>query len=154
MPHRPMIPALQAISPIQAFFRQRGWIIDRFLQIASVFLSRTLVQKRPQRIEVERPGVAVRCCHKNIRGGDARFPGGDRSCLGGAATGALIIMSPKKVLVDMAKGLLACLKGAPHNREAYEQLLSVLYELFLLGRRLFISRLPREYQRGVAGCLG
>ena len=44
-------------------------------------------------------------------------------------------MSPKKVLVDMATGLMACLKGAPHNRTAYEQLLSVLYELFLLGRR-------------------
>lgn len=55
--------------------------------------------------------------------------------IGGAATGALIIMSPKKVLIDMGKGLLGCLKGAPHNREAYEQLLSVLYELFLLGRR-------------------
>src|ERR1051325_1324776 len=55
--------------------------------------------------------------------------------IGGAATGALIIMSPKKVLIDMGKGLLTCLKGAPHNREAYEDLLKVLYELFLLGRR-------------------
>jgi chemotaxis protein MotA len=55
--------------------------------------------------------------------------------IGGAALGALIIMSPKKVLIDMGRGLLLCLKGAPHNRQAYEQLLSVLYELFLLGRR-------------------
>jgi chemotaxis protein MotA len=61
--------------------------------------------------------------------------GNELLIIGGAATGALMIMSPKKVLVDMAKGLMACLKGAPHNREAYEQLLSVLYELFLLGRR-------------------
>jgi len=55
--------------------------------------------------------------------------------IGGAALGALIIMSPRKVLVDLIKGLLLCLKGAPHNRAAYEELLKVLYELFLLGRR-------------------
>jgi chemotaxis protein MotA len=55
--------------------------------------------------------------------------------IGGGALGGLIIMSPKKVLVDMIKGLIACLKGAPHNRASYEDLLKVLYELFLLGRR-------------------
>jgi chemotaxis protein MotA len=55
--------------------------------------------------------------------------------IGGGALGGLIIMSPKKVLIDMVKGAMTCLKGAPHNRESYEQLLKVLYELFLLGRR-------------------
>jgi chemotaxis protein MotA len=55
--------------------------------------------------------------------------------IGGAAFGALVIMSPRKVLIDIAKGLVTCLKGAPHNRSAYEELLKVLYELFLLGRR-------------------
>jgi chemotaxis protein MotA len=55
--------------------------------------------------------------------------------IGGAALGALVIMSPRKVLMDIVKGLLLCLKGAPHNRNAYEDLLKVLYELFLLGRR-------------------
>lgn len=55
--------------------------------------------------------------------------------IGGGALGALIIMSPKKVLIDMVKGMINCLKGAPHGREAYEELLKVLYELFLLGRR-------------------
>lgn len=55
--------------------------------------------------------------------------------IGGAAFGALVIMSPRKVLIDMAKGLVTCLKGAPHNKDAYEELLKVLYELFLLGRR-------------------
>ena len=53
----------------------------------------------------------------------------------GGALGAMIIMSPKKVLIDLAKGMILCLKGAPHNRAAYEELLKVLYELFLLGRR-------------------
>jgi chemotaxis protein MotA len=55
--------------------------------------------------------------------------------IGGGAIGALVIMSPKKVLVDMGKGLVVCLKGAPYNRSAFEELLKVLYELFLLGRR-------------------
>jgi chemotaxis protein MotA len=53
----------------------------------------------------------------------------------GGAAGSLVIMSPKKVLLDIAKGLGNCLKGAPHNRASYEDLLKVLYELFLLGRR-------------------
>ena len=55
--------------------------------------------------------------------------------IGGGALGALLIMSPRKVLMDIVKGLIICLKGAPHNRAAYEDLLKVLYELFLLGRR-------------------
>jgi chemotaxis protein MotA len=55
--------------------------------------------------------------------------------IGGAALGALIIMSPRKVLMDMVKGLITCLKGVPHSKMAYEELLKVLYELFLLGRR-------------------
>jgi chemotaxis protein MotA len=54
--------------------------------------------------------------------------------LGGAA-GSLIIMSPKKVLMDIVKNLGACLKGSPHSKTSYEDLLKVLYELFLLGRR-------------------
>ena len=53
----------------------------------------------------------------------------------GGAAGSLIIMSPKKVLMDIVKGLLGCLKGSPYNRASYEDLLKVLYELFLLGRR-------------------
>jgi chemotaxis protein MotA len=53
----------------------------------------------------------------------------------GGAAGSLIIMAPKKVLLDILKGLSASLKGAPHNRASYEDLLKVLYELFLLGRR-------------------
>jgi chemotaxis protein MotA len=55
--------------------------------------------------------------------------------IGGAALGALIIMSPKKVLIDMVKLSLQALKGAPYNRTAYNDLLKLLYEIFLLGRR-------------------
>ncbi|MGD1019065.1 MAG: flagellar motor stator protein MotA [Verrucomicrobiia bacterium] len=55
--------------------------------------------------------------------------------IGGAALGALIVMSPKKVLIDIVKGLLQTLKGAPHNRQSYEDLMKALYEMFMLGRR-------------------
>jgi len=53
----------------------------------------------------------------------------------GGAFGALVVMAPRKVIIDIVKGLMVCLKGAPYNRPAYEDLLRVLYELFLLGRR-------------------
>jgi chemotaxis protein MotA len=55
--------------------------------------------------------------------------------IGGGAVGALLIMSPIKVLKEIISGMSLCLKGAPHSRAAYEELLKVLYELFMLGRR-------------------
>jgi chemotaxis protein MotA len=55
--------------------------------------------------------------------------------IAGGALGALIVMAPKKVLMDLVHGLITCLKGSPHSREAYDELLKLLYELFLLGRR-------------------
>jgi chemotaxis protein MotA len=55
--------------------------------------------------------------------------------IGGGALGALVIMSPRKVLIDIIRGLATCMKGAPHSRVAYEELFKVLYELFLTGRR-------------------
>src|SRR2546425_710649 len=55
--------------------------------------------------------------------------------IAGGALGAMVIMSPRKVLMDLGKGLLDCLKGAPYGRAAFDELLKVLYELFMLGRR-------------------
>src|SRR5439155_9390831 len=55
--------------------------------------------------------------------------------IAGAALGALVIMSPKKVLIDLAKLTLQSLKGAPYNGAAYQELFKVLYELFLSARR-------------------
>lgn len=53
----------------------------------------------------------------------------------GSALGALIIMSPKKVLLDMVKQIIGTLKGTPYSKSAYEELFKALYELFMLGRR-------------------
>lgn len=55
--------------------------------------------------------------------------------IGGAAIGSLIIMSPRKVLMDMGKKTVQALQGSPYSRKAYDELLSALYEMFLLGRR-------------------
>src|SRR5580692_11260929 len=53
----------------------------------------------------------------------------------GAAVGAMVLMSPKKVLMDLIKQLLGTLKGSPYNKQAYDELFKALYELFMLGHR-------------------
>jgi len=55
--------------------------------------------------------------------------------IGGAALGALMVMAPKKVLIDLIKGIVQCFKGTPFNRGAYEELFKLLYDLFRLARR-------------------
>ncbi|MEX0612045.1 MAG: flagellar motor stator protein MotA [Pirellulales bacterium] len=55
--------------------------------------------------------------------------------IGGAALGALIVSSPKKVLIDLVKGILASLKGSPYNKPAYEDAFKCLYDLLRLARR-------------------
>jgi len=55
--------------------------------------------------------------------------------IGGAALGAMIVMAPGKVLKDLVRGLIQCLKGSPYNKKAYEQLFQALYEVFRLARR-------------------
>ncbi|HZM03961.1 MAG TPA: flagellar motor stator protein MotA [Candidatus Saccharimonadales bacterium] len=55
--------------------------------------------------------------------------------IAGAAFGALVLMSPRKVLFDLAKQVAGTLKGSPYNRVTYEELFKALYELFMMGRR-------------------
>src|SRR5580704_2810694 len=55
--------------------------------------------------------------------------------IAGAALGALVLMSPRKVLFDLVKQLIGTLKGTPYNKQAYDELFKALYELFMLGRR-------------------
>ena len=55
--------------------------------------------------------------------------------IGGAAFGALVLMSPKQVLIDLAKQVAGTFKGSPYTKEAYDELFKALYELFMLGRR-------------------
>jgi chemotaxis protein MotA len=53
----------------------------------------------------------------------------------GSALGAMVIMAPKKILIDLSKGLITAFKGTPYNKASYDELFKALYELFLIGRR-------------------
>lgn len=55
--------------------------------------------------------------------------------IAGASFGAIIVMSPMKVLKDLMKGLLGCFKANPFNRAMYEDLFKLMYELFKVARR-------------------
>lgn len=53
----------------------------------------------------------------------------------GAALGALIASSPKRVLVDMVRGLLGLVKGGNCSKKTYEEVFQLLYQLFCIGRK-------------------
>lgn len=55
--------------------------------------------------------------------------------IGGASLGALIIMSPKKVLVDLFRCIVQVIKGTPYNRGAYVELFDLLYAAAKITRR-------------------
>jgi chemotaxis protein MotA len=55
--------------------------------------------------------------------------------IGGASLGAAIVMSPKKVLADLARGVLQAVKGTPYGKATYTELFELLYELTRTARR-------------------
>jgi len=55
--------------------------------------------------------------------------------IGGAALGALIMMSPKKVLGDLMRGVVQAVKGSPFNKRTYRDMFALLYDLLSLARR-------------------
>jgi chemotaxis protein MotA len=55
--------------------------------------------------------------------------------IGGASFGALIVMSPKKVLVDLFRAVLQLIKGSPYNKQTYIELFKLLYALTRVLRR-------------------
>lgn len=55
--------------------------------------------------------------------------------IGGAAIGAMIIMSPKKVLMDLVRGLLQFIKGSPFTKATYAELLGLFNTLAKMIRR-------------------
>lgn len=55
--------------------------------------------------------------------------------IGGAALGALIVMSPRKVLGDLLRSIMQTFKGSPFNKAAYCDLFGVLYDMLSVARR-------------------
>jgi chemotaxis protein MotA len=47
--------------------------------------------------------------------------------IGGASLGALVIMTPKKTLMDLVRSLLALLKGSPYNKASAAEMLKLFY---------------------------
>jgi chemotaxis protein MotA len=55
--------------------------------------------------------------------------------IGGAALGALIVGSNKKVLTDLAKAVLSTIKANPYGKETYNEMFRCMYELLRAARR-------------------
>lgn len=55
--------------------------------------------------------------------------------IGGAAIGSLLIGSPVSVIKGVISGLTGAIKGAKVSKEAYIELLQLLYELFQFAKR-------------------
>jgi chemotaxis protein MotA len=55
--------------------------------------------------------------------------------IGGAALGAMIVMSPMHILKDLMHGIIGTFKGNPFSTPAYEELFKILYQLFRKARR-------------------
>lgn len=55
--------------------------------------------------------------------------------IGGASLGAMIVMSPVKVIKDLIKSVMGTLKGSPYNKAMYEDLFKAAYDLTRLARR-------------------
>jgi chemotaxis protein MotA len=55
--------------------------------------------------------------------------------IGGAAFGAMVIMSPISTLKALAVGIIQSLKGSPYGKAAYEDLFKLLYQLLNKARR-------------------
>jgi chemotaxis protein MotA len=58
-----------------------------------------------------------------------RFSPSEFVTIGGATFGALVIMSPKKVLVDLFRGILQGMKGSPYNKALCIDLCRLMYGL-------------------------
>lgn len=55
--------------------------------------------------------------------------------IGGAALGSMIIMSPRKVLVNVLRGGVQAIKGTPYNKRMYIELFGLIFGLCRVCRR-------------------
>ena len=55
--------------------------------------------------------------------------------IGGAALGSMVIGTPLPVIKQLVSRLMGLLKGNPYTQATYNELLKMLYDLFMLARR-------------------
>ena len=72
----------------------------------------------------------------------------------GASFGSLVLMSPKKVIIDLFKGLIQLVKGTPFNKKTYAELLMFLYSVSRLVRREGVLALEGVVANPAAGLFG
>lgn len=65
--------------------------------------------------------------------------------IGGAALGAMIMMSTKKMLIDLVGSIISSVKGSPYNRKTYADTFKLMYELMRVTRRDGILMLERHF---------
>lgn len=67
--------------------------------------------------------------------------------IGGAALGALLISTPKKLLIKIIHGVIGALKGGKISKNYYLDLLKLLYELFQIIRKDGLISLESHIER-------
>jgi chemotaxis protein MotA len=55
--------------------------------------------------------------------------------IGGISLGVLVVASPKEVIVNILKDLKSCLAGGGGGADEFMDLMKLLYEIFMVGRR-------------------
>src|SRR5690349_20264394 len=55
--------------------------------------------------------------------------------IGGAGLGSILMANPPSFVGELFKAVLGLLKPSPYNKNAYNELLKMLYGLFMLARR-------------------
>jgi chemotaxis protein MotA len=55
--------------------------------------------------------------------------------IGGASMGALIVMSPKKVMIDLLRSVIQVIKGSPYSKQTYLELFGLLGDISRTIRR-------------------
>lgn len=66
--------------------------------------------------------------------------------IGGAALGALLIANPLPVVLQIAKGLVAVLRGSPYNKAVYLETLKMLSDLFQHARKNGMVKLEADIE--------
>jgi chemotaxis protein MotA len=67
--------------------------------------------------------------------------------IGGAALGSILISNPPSIIGEMIKTFVGLLKGSKYTKATYNELLKMLYDLFMLARREGLVALEHHAER-------
>ena len=67
--------------------------------------------------------------------------------IGGAGLGSILVGNPPSMIGQLFKAALGLLKGNPYKKEAFDELLKMLYDLFMMARREGVVALEHHAER-------